>query len=316
MTTSNTSDETNQVGEPPSPEADDSRLHAPILTAEEAADLAATHGLHPIGLRPSIPSYLRQLWARRFFIIELSRAREQSNNAESRLGQFWTVLNPLLNIAVYFLIFGLLFKANRTTPNYISFLVIGVFIFTYTQSSVLQGARSIANNLGIVRAFHFPRAVLPVSTVVEELFSLAPALVICMVIVLLTCEGISPAWLLMVPALFLQTGFNLGLVFIMARLTERIRDVAQLLPFFLRTWLYLSGVVFPIQTFAQDHPGPVAFLLTFNPGAVYIELVRDALLTSYTVPPITWVYAVFWAVSALLTGFIYFWKAEARYGRG
>ena len=294
----------------------DRRLHATVLTADQATELAAEFDLHPIGLRPSIPAYLRQLWARRFFIIELSRAREQSNNADSRLGQFWTVLNPLLNIAVYFLIFGVLFKANRSVPNYISFLVIGVFIFTYTQSAVLQGARSIASNLGIVRAFHFPRAVLPVSTVVEELFSLAPALVICMAIVLVTGEGITFAWLLMIPALVLQTGFNLGLVFLMARLTERIRDVAQLLPFLLRTWLYLSGVVFPIQTFAQEHKGLVGFLLSFNPAAVYIELVRDALLTSYSVPPITWVYAVFWAVLALLTGFIYFWKAEARYGRG
>ena len=286
------------------------------LTSAEAADLAKANGLKPIGLRPPIPDYLRQMWARRYFVIELSRAREQSSNAESRLGQFWQVLNPLLNIAVYFLIFGVLFKANRSVPDYISFLVIGVFVFTYTQQTVLGGARSISSNLGLVRALHFPRALMPLSVVIEELFTLATAMTICVVIVLLNGEGITFAWLLLPVTLALQTMFNFGLALTLARMTERVRDVAQLLPFLLRTWLYLSGVVFPIQTFAAEHKGVVGFLLTFNPGAVYIELARDALLTSYTTPRITWVYAVFWAVVALVGGFVYFWKAEEKYGRG
>ena len=99
-------------------------------------------------------------------------------------------------------------------------------------------------------------------------------------------------------------------------MTERVRDLNQLLPFLLRTWLYLSGVVFSIQNLAADAPPWIAFLLRFNPGAVYIELARDALLTSYSTPPITWVYGVFWAVLMLVVGFVYFWKAEEKYGRG
>jgi teichoic acid transport system permease protein len=288
----------------------------PRLTAEEAADLAKLHGLKPIGLRPAIPEYLRQMWSRRYFVIELSRAREQSSNAESRLGQFWQVLNPLLNIAVYFLVFGILFKAARSVPDYLSFLVIGVFVFTYTQSTVMGGARSISGNLGLVRALHFPRALMPLSVVIEEFFTLATAMTVCIVIVLINGEGITFAWLLLPVTLGLQTLFNFGLALIVARMTERVRDVAQLLPFLLRTWLYLSGVVFPIQTFAQEHPGPIGFLLSFNPGAVFIELARDALLTSYSTPPITWVYAVFWAFVTLIVGFVYFWKAEEKYGRG
>ncbi len=287
-----------------------------VLTPDEAEALAKEHGLRPIGLRPPIPDYLRQMWARRFFVIELSRAREQSTNADSRLGQFWQVLNPLLNIAVYFLVFGVLFKANRTVPDYISFLVIGVFVFTYTQQTVLGGSKSIANNLGLVRALHFPRALMPLSVVIEEFFTLATAMTVCILIVLLNHEGITFAWLLLPVALALQTMFNLGLAFIVARMTERVRDVGQLLPFLLRTWLYLSGVVFPIQPFAQEHPGILGFLVSFNPGAVFIELARDALLSSYSTPPITWVYAVFWAVITLTVGFVYFWKAEEKYGRG
>jgi teichoic acid transport system permease protein len=200
--------------------------------------------------------------------------------------------------------------------NYIAFLVIGVFIFTYTNKSIRQGASSIVNNISLVRALHFPRALLPVSTVIEELLALGPSLIVCAVVVLVTGEGIHWAWLLLVPALVLQTMFNTGMVFVFARMTERVRDVAKLLPFMLRTWFYVSGVVFPIGTVITRAPDWVSFLLQFNPGAVFVELARDALLESYTVPPITWVYAVFWGFFALIVGFVYFWKAEEKYGRG
>jgi teichoic acid transport system permease protein len=249
-------------------------------------------------------------------VIELSKAREQSENSESRLGQAWRLLNPLLNTAVYFLVFGIIFKGRGTVPNYIAFLVIGVFFFTYTQQSVLGGSRSIVSNMTLVRALNFPRALLPVSAVIEEFYTLIPAIMVSVAIVLLTHEGISVWWLMLLPALILQTMFNLGLAMILARMTERVRDVQKLLPFVMRTWLYLSGVVFPIGKLASEHAPWVGFLASFNPAAVYIELARDCLLTTYTVPPITWAYAVFWAVLTLGGGFVYFWAAEERYGRG
>lgn len=287
-----------------------------LLSSDQASSLAREYQLKPMGVRPSIPAYIRQCWDRRHFVVELSKAREQSENSESRLGQAWRLLNPLLNSAVYFLVFGVIFKGRGTVPNYIAFLVIGVFFFTYTQQAVLGGSRSIVANMTLVRALNFPRALLPISVVVEEFYTLIPAIIVSVVIVLATHEGVSIWWLALIPALALQTMFNLGLAMILARMTERVRDVQKLLPFLMRTWLYLSGVVFPIGKLAHEHAPWVGFLASFNPAAVFIELARDCLLQTYSVPAITWVYAVFWAVLTLTGGFIYFWKAEARYGRG
>jgi teichoic acid transport system permease protein len=280
-------------------------------------ELAARFGLHPIGLRPPIPEYLRQVWARRHFVIELSRAREHAANAESRLGQFWQVLNPLLNVGVYYLIFGVLLGGARAVPNFIAWLVIGVFTFTYTQNTMLQGSKSISTNLGIVRALHFPRVLMPLAVVVEEVFTLGTSLLICLVVVLATGEGIHWQWILLIPAVGLQTLFVAGLAMTFARITERVRDVAQLLPFLARTWMYLSGVVFSLQTYGQHLPERIQVLLNLNPGAIYVELTRTALLHSQPPPPwYTWPAGVAWALIALIGGFIYFWKAEERYGRG
>lgn len=286
------------------------------LPTGTAPELASEFGLHPIGLRPPIPEYLRQIWRRRYFVLELSRAREQAANADSRLGQFWQILNPLLNVAVYYLIFGVLLGTKSGIHNYIAFLVIGVFTFGYTQAAMLNGARSITGNLGIVRALHFPRAMLPLSVVVEELFTLGTSLLICVVVVLVTGEGISWTWLLIAPAVLLQTMFGLGLAMTFARITERVSDVAQLLPFLARTWLYLSGVVFSLNGYAAHHSGWVKVVLYSNPGAIYVELVRDSLMQGPPAPWYAWAGGVAWAVVGVTFGFVYFWKAEERYGRG
>ncbi len=289
-----------------------------MITSEpnSAAALAAEFGLRPIGLRPPIPLYLREIWARRHFVIELSRAREQSNNAESRLGRFWQILNPMLNVAVYFLIFGVLLNGARATHFYISWLIIGVFIFTYTQNSILDGAKSISSNLGIVRALSFPRALLPISVVVQEFLTLGSSLIVCVVaVVVQTRQPPHWSWLLVVPAVFLQSFFGLGLALIFARITERVRDVAQLLPFALRTWMYLSGIMIDFTHYSK-HTHAIRLLMEFNPGAVFPQLVRAALLPGFRVSGTVWASGLGWAVVSSIFGFVYFWRAEARYGRG
>ena len=286
------------------------------MTTGSPYELAARHGLAQSGARPDLDTYVRQLWARRHFILEYARARNQAQFTATALGQVWQVLTPLLNAAVFYLIFGLLIRTGRGVTNYVAFLVVGVFVFTYTQRAVLSGSRSIAANLGLVRALHFPRATLPLASTVMELQQLLVAMVVLGAIVLGTGEPLTLSWLLLVPALALQTVFNSGLALALARITSRVRDMEQLLPFALRSWQYASGVFFVLQDVARNAPPPVRILLEANPAAVYIELVRGALMASHPVPPHVWVLGAGWAVVAFAVGFVHFWRAEERYGRG
>jgi len=279
-------------------------------------DLAARYGLAQSGARPTLTAYIKALWGRRHFIVEYARARNQAQYTDTALGQVWQILTPVLNAAVFYLIFGILLKTSRGVHNYISFLVVGVFIFTYTQRAVLSGSRSIAGNLGLVRALHFPRATLPLASTVMELQQLLVSVAVLCVIVLATGEPLTLKWLLLIPALLLQTLFNCGLALIFARITSRVRDMEQLLPFALRTWMYASGVFFVIHTFAQTVPLAAQVVLKGNPAAVYIELVRGSLMSSHPAALYEWPLAVFWAVATFAVGFVYFWRAEEQYGRG
>ena len=200
---------------------------------------------------------------------------------------------------------------------YIPFLVTGVFVFTFTQSSVMAGVRAISGNLGLVRALHFPRASLPISFCAPA----APAAAVlddragrrsC------SASGSYPdlSWLLVVPALALQFVFNTGLALIMARLGSKTPDLAQLMPFVLRTWMYASGVMFshPTMLPRQDVPHWVADVLQCEPGRRLHgpdALRADRRATgSSNLPPHVWALALGWALLVGVGGFVYFWKAE------
>ncbi|MET9394735.1 ABC transporter permease [Streptomyces sp. NPDC006624] len=293
----------------------------PVPAGPDLAALAARHGLSVSGARPSLPAYVRQLWARRHFITAFATAKLTAQYSQAKLGQVWQVMTPLLNAAVYYFIFGVLLGTKHGVPDYVPFLVTGVFVWTFTQSSIMAGTRAISGNLGLVRALHFPRAALPLSFCLQQLQQLLFSMAALVVILLCFGVPVGVSWLLAVPALFLQFAFNAGVSLVMARMGARTPDIAQLMPFVLRTWMYVSGVMWSIDQLADKDrlPRAVTLLLETNPAAVYIDLMRFALIDSFhadRLPSHVWAIAVGWALVAGVGGFIYFWKAEETYGRG
>ncbi|WP_446219589.1 ABC transporter permease [Micromonospora sp. IBHARD004] len=285
------------------------------------AQLAQRYGLRVAGERPSLPEYARQLWGYRHFMTAYSNAKVASSFSTTQLGQIWQVLTPLTNAAVYYLIFGVILSQHRNVPNFIAYLCTGVFIFTFTQSAVLNGTSSITSNLGLIRALQFPRAALPITTTLIQLQQLLMSMIVLGGIILVTGEPLTIKWLLVAPSLVLQSIFNVGITMIMARLGSKITDLKQVMPFVLRTWMYGSGVLYSVTLFRQHLPGWAATLLESNPVLVYIELARYSLLESSQAhlsssPTRLWVLGVGWAVLFGIGGFIYFWRGEEEYGRG
>ncbi len=317
--------------------------------------LAARHGLTPSAARPAPGAYLRQLWERRHFVVAFATARNIAMYSEARLGQVWQILTPLLNAAVYFLIFGVILDTRRGVPNFIAFLVTGIFIFNFTQRSFIISSRVINDTRELIRVLHFPRACLPLGYIIIELQQMLISMVVLIVIVLATGEPLTWYWLLVLPAVALQTLFNVGVGFILARAGAGVEDVSQLIPFIVRTWMYASGVMFfiPALTTLYLH-AQLSYLLQINPAAVYIELVRNSLLTSLRTTVASyrpynrqlcavglhqqargvphpalldtchlvvgngslWVYGIGWAIAAVVIGYFVFWQAEVTYGRG
>jgi teichoic acid transport system permease protein len=283
------------------------------------AALAAAHGLTVSGARPPLAQYTRQLWSRRHFIRAFATARASTPYTQARLGQLWQVGTPLLNAAVYFLVFGSLLGSGRGVPDYIPFLCTGIFDFTFTQSAVLAGARSLTDNIGLVRALHFPRAGLPLAVTLAQLQQLLLSLGVLAVIVVASGVPVTARWLLAVPALALQTVFTAGLALAVARIGARTTDFAQLLPFVVRSWMYVSGIFYDLSRITAHAPRAVTLALDANPAQVYVALLRYALIDSVTadrLPPHVWPLALIWASVAGCAGYAFFWSSEEEYGRG
>ena len=227
-----------------------SLLNGPVLgpeadtpAAQDMAEMAAEYGLRPSSARPDLMSYLRLLWQRRHFIVGYATARNVSMYTEARLGQLWQVLTPLLNSLVYYLIFGILFEANRGIQHYPAYLVTGVFIFSFTERSIVVGSTVMRANITLIRALYFPRACLPLAYVIVEFQQLILSLLVLFAIVLGSGEPLTWYWLLAVPTLVLQATFNMGAALIMARLGAGAQDFSQLIPFLTRIWRYFAGHV-------------------------------------------------------------------------
>ena len=248
--------------------------------------MVAKYGLRQSGKRPPLFEYVGLLWQRRHFITGYATAKNRSLYSNARLGQLWQLLTPILNVAVYYFVFGILFTQSRGVPDFLLFLVIGVFLFNFLQTTMINGARSISDQLVLIRALHFPRACLPISTTIIQLQQLGFSMIIVVLVALYGGEPVRLKWLLVIPALILLSIFCNGMGMIVARMGSVLTDTAQLLPFLTRTWMYLCGVMYSLASVANKPSIPhwVQNVLYYDPPALFITVVRNLMIKAPTMP--------------------------------
>ena len=276
----------------------------------------SSEGLVPVGRRTSLSSYLGALWNRRHFIIAESRAKMSSSTRKNILGYGWLFLNPLLSVLAFWFIFGYILGTSRGVDNFLGFLVVGVFFFGYTGKCMTGGTGAIRSGASMIKGFQFPRAALPISTVVRNFLDFIPTLLV-MVIVLAVVpplEVISWRVVLVIPVIILQTIFNVGLACFLARLGHKFLDLTNLMSIISRFWFYGSGVFFSIEDRLENHPALLE-AMQYNPMHAYLTLVRNSLLYGVDSDPKMWIVGTVWAFGLLIVGFLFFWRGEENYGR-
>jgi teichoic acid transport system permease protein len=277
------------------------------------AEYAKQNGLTKVGARESLLSYVKHAWQRRDFAYVMALYTDQANSSRNRLGRWWLVLVPTLQAAVYGLIFGILLGGSRP-ENFIPFLITGVFLFSFLQGAYSSGANSVTSNNGLVRSLSFPRILLPINALIQQVFSLLPQVALLLITLLLFQQQVTWNWLYLIPILLLMVVFGFGLATISARLTVHVQDLNKLNPFLTRVMFYVSGIFFSIETVLKDYPVAMQ-IATWNPVYVYISLARGAMVEGYAMTAGMWIAAVAWAFGLLIVGTVFFWRAEERYGR-
>ena len=279
-------------------------------------DSSFTHWseLHAPDSTGTLRSYLRRLWEYREFAATVPLGQLAARNQDTMLGRLWNLLNPLLLIAIYYFIFQTVLgiEDRRGVDNYLAFLTVGVITYNFTRSSVQGGALAIVRNRALVQSLHFPRVLLPVSSLIANTLSHLYAVVAMLAMLILM--GVRPTWMwaALIPVLVMHGALNLGLSMFVARATFHFRDLERLLSYLLRLGLYVSGVLIPLTSELIPLPGLLS-VLKANPIYLMIEATRNVLLGS-PFDGRAYVLAMMWSLGVLALGFIYFRQAEGRYG--
>ncbi|MGP4917153.1 ABC transporter permease [Brachybacterium tyrofermentans] len=272
-------------------------------------------GLTPIGVRPPLGEYLRAIWERRHFIWMDARHRVATSNSRNLLGRLWLVLRPMMEAAMYYVIFAEILGVTRGMENFPGFIIIGVLMFRSTMRAVSSSPSLLSSNKAMVRAFSFPRASLAVSAELREsmqmVFTTATMLVMIMVVPF--HERPEFTWLL-VPVIFaFQFFLNLGISLTMARIGFIFPDTAQFMSVVGRMLMYGSGVIFPIDRFIDNSP-LIAMLIEANPIYHMLVMYREVLMDG-AIPSLDhWMILGGWAAGLTLVGLLFFWQGEESYG--
>jgi teichoic acid transport system permease protein len=267
------------------------------------------YGPHRAGL-PPLRTYFRELWHRRTFAAEMSKAAMRGANTSTYFGQAWLILNPLLLAGVYYLLVTIIRGGHD--PSAFTHLTLGLFAFTIVSTCVGTGATSVTKSGKLVVNTAFPRLLIPFSAVRTAFFRFLPTVPVYLVFHALF--GIPWHFRMILALYFLATMvvFGAGLAAFFATLQVYFRDTSSFLPYFVRIWMYLSPVLWLPESLS--HFGRVAkTLVGLNPLYSMLGGYTDLVQEGRYPPAYMWLSSAAWALVALVIGSLFFLSREREF---
>ena len=222
----------------------------------------------------------------------------------SFLGVLWSFINPLLQIAVYALVFQVILRSN--IENYAVYLCCALIPWQYFSSIVLRGAAVVIDNGNILKKVYFPREILPISLVTSEGVNFLISTIIILGFVLVSGIGFSINILWFIVILAIQYVLSLGISFIVSSLSVYFRDLIHLLGVFMQLLFYATPIVYSIN----DVPPSFQWLLKLNPMSYLIEGYRAIFYEKTTPNFVSLGIALGLAIGFCVIGYAIFRKLE------
>ena len=181
------------------------------------------------------------------------------------LGFFWSLLMPLSQTLVFFLIFGVYIRFN--TPNYVLYLMTGLFVWQCFSNTIAQGIGVFLGNGNLIKKLPCRRDTFVWSMVISEFIHFA--LTIPIVLAVMIFSGIVPDGnLLLIPIVMLELAFFcVGLVLLVGTVQMFLRDMERIVAIILQLWFYMTPIFYPAEIIPQEY----RFTLYLNPMYYYIE---------------------------------------------
>lgn len=243
----------------------------------------------------------------------------------SALGVLWSILNPLLIMLVFTLVFTVLIPRNNIR-NYAVFILVGLLPWNFFAGSLSNTTNSIVGNSALIKKVHFPREVLPTANVLSNLVNFLLACVVLLVFLYISGLGLTIHSLWTIPILFTQIIFILGLGLILGTLNVFYRDTAMILDVILLAWFFLTPIFYPFDLLGHSAEvmgiqfNPAQVMRWINPMASIIDGYRTVLWGSMNsegavaMDPIFLIRTFVTAVIIFIVGYLFFTRYQYLFG--
>ncbi|MBD0330648.1 MAG: ABC transporter permease [Thermoleophilia bacterium] len=215
----------------------------------------------------------------RDLFVSLFRREFQARYKGSVLGVVWSLFNPLLLLAVYLLVFSLLWRITGSIEHYPLYLVVGISAWVFLSISLQGASRSLIEHANLIRKTRFPRQLVPLSVVATQVVTFGIMLVVVTALSVALVPEARTTWPLAVPLALLFVGLVAGLAVLVAVLNVVLRDIEHLVGALLLPWFFLTPVLYSFDQLPgfDRHHGLVQVLRYGNPVTPGIEALRAPL---------------------------------------
>lgn len=254
---------------------------------------------------PSVPSW-REVAARRELLWTLTLREIRVRYKQAALGIAWAILQPLSLMVVFTVFFSVFLRIPSDGVPYPLFASVALLPWSFFTTALSSAIPSLTNNASLITKVYFPRAILPLASILAAVVDFGLATLAFVGLLLYYRVGVTANWLFL-PAIFaLQVALTLGVALFFSALNVTYRDVRHALPLLIQLWMFVTPVIYPLSVVPERY----RLLYLANPMAGIIDSYRKIVV--HGAPPDWSALSMGAVVSAMLVTFAwrYFRRAE------
>jgi len=257
---------------------------------------------------PRFVEEARDLWQYRHFVVELAVRDIKIRYKRSALGVAWTMLNPLMTMLVFTLVFSTF--QRQPIANYPVYFLSASLFWTFFAQATSHTATLTTDALEITRRIYVPRSAFVAGSVLVGLVNLVLSFVPFVLIVLGTGWRIRVSWLFLPAALVIGTLFTAGVGLFVFTLASRFVDVRDMYQVLLTPWFFVTPIVYEPSIV----PERWRWVVRYNPMTYLVDVFRAPLYNGWLPGPNTLLFASAAAVLALAAGWLFYSAKVEEYG--
>lgn len=248
------------------------------------------------------------LFTRYGFLIRQLVSRDfKTKYKRSALGMAWSFLNPLLTMAVQYVVFSTLFKSD--IPNYPVYLLSGIVFFNFFNEAVSMGMTSITGNASLIKKVYMPKYIYPVSRILSSMVNFALAIIPLLLVMVITGTAFTPALLLLIFDMLCLLGFVTGMSLLLTTSMTFFQDTQFLWGVISMMWMYMTPLFYPESII------PAQFLTAYhmNPMYQYITFARICIIDGLSPEPMAYLWCILSSMVVLGLGILTFKRQQDKF---